>query len=132
MVTVDVAGGVLCPPSPLDPDPVPPQAHKEQTLATKRIAASEAPWRHFRRMHQQPSARANEEMGANGNSAGCLRLLALAATEIVSVEEPPGVAEVGEKLHDAPAGNPEQANDTDPVNPSMADTRIPAVPVPPL
>jgi hypothetical protein len=61
-----------------------------------------------------------------------LLLLALAVSMIVNVEELPAVTEAGEKLHEAPAGSPEQANDTDPAKPSIADTRMLAVPVPPL
>lgn len=61
-----------------------------------------------------------------------LLLLALAVSMIVNVEELPAVTEAGEKLHEAPAGSPEHANDTDPAKPSIADTRMLAVPVPPL
>jgi hypothetical protein len=69
--------------------------------------------------------------GANGNRMRLL-LLALAESMIVNVEELPAVTEAEEKLHEAPAGSPEQANDTDPAKPSIADTRMLAVPVPPL
>jgi hypothetical protein len=51
---------------------------------------------------------------------------------MVIVEELPGVTALGEKLHDAPAGSREQANDTVPENPSIAPTVMLAVPDPPL
>jgi hypothetical protein len=48
------------------------------------------------------------------------------------MEELPAATEAGEKLHIAPEGNPEQMNETDPVNPFNAPTVMLAVPDPPL
>lgn len=76
-------------------------------------------------------ASAKDVTGANGNCTP-LRLLALAETVIVSVEGFPAVTEAGEKPHEAPAGRPEQANETEPENPSIAVTLIVLVPAPPL
>jgi hypothetical protein len=70
--------------------------------------------------------------GANGNRIVLLLLLAVAGTPIVSVEEPSAVTDVGEKLHVAPEGSPEQVNETDPANPFNAPTMMLALPDPPL
>ena len=44
---------------------------------------------------------------------------------------PGGYTFAGEKLHEAPAGNPEQANVTAEANPPCGDTEMVAVPLPP-
>jgi hypothetical protein len=79
----------------------------------------------------QQSATASTEPGNNGLE---LRWRAAVVVEVVTVSVveatvPDVVTVVGEKLHDAPEGNPEQLNDTAPPNAFCGVTKIVVVPL---
>ena len=129
-VRVDVTGCEFCPPPPPEPEPPLPQpVSKGSITANTTITSGRLLKRRRKPIH--PRASATEVTGANGNRVWFL-LIALAGTAMVIVEELPGVTALGEKLHDAPVGSPEQANDTEPVNPSVPLTVMLAVPELPL
>jgi hypothetical protein len=55
-------------------------------------------------------------------------LAAVVTVSVVEAAEPDGVTVAGEKLHDAPEGNPEQLNETAELNPFRGATEILVVP----
>ena len=58
-----------------------------------------------------------------------LALVLAVKVSVVEVAAPDGVTAAGEKLHVVPAGNPEQLNDTDELNPFTGETEIVLVPL---
>jgi hypothetical protein len=86
------------------------------------------PRRRFRPKQQKRSAAADTgtdglELLAGGVDAAVVTVM------VTAVTVPDGVTSPGEKLHDAPTGNPEQVNEIGEENPFFGATRILAVPL---
>jgi hypothetical protein len=130
-VTVDVTA-VDPPPPPDGPPPEDPLPHAVRMLRVIRPTAKSAKScrrRRFLRPMQQKAA-ANSASGNNGLDWRC-RAAADAGAVTVSVVDvvPGGVTVAGEKLHDAPAGRPEQANETAESKPPTGVTETVIVPL---
>jgi hypothetical protein len=126
-VTVEVTGGAVDDPD--DPPPQPLRRFKPAALSAR--SSSTCSRRRFLIPNPQ-SAMAKADSGSTGNP---LRRSCAVAADVVIVTDvdtvPGGVTLAGEKLHEAPAGNPEQPNVTAEANPPCGDTEIVAVPLPP-
>jgi len=79
----------------------------------------------------QQSAAANTEPGNNGLALrwSAAVVVAVVTVSVVETTAPDVVTVAGEKLHDAPEGNPEQLNDTAPPNAFCGNTKIVVLPL---
>jgi hypothetical protein len=128
-VTVEVTG-VDPEPPPLPPPP-PPQPLNRLRPTTLTVSRRSICKRHRFFQPKQHSATAS---AAAGNSWRWLRARAgvveeVATVSVVEAAAPDGVTVAGEKLHDAPAGKPEQANVTLELNPPSSCTVMVVVPL---
>lgn len=125
-------GGGFCPPPP-PPLPDPPHALSENRPTVTATMKSENNCGHRFLKPNQPRASATEVTGTKGIRAGPLLLTfeLVATVKVVEIDAPPGVTVEGEKLHDAPAGSPEHANDTAWLNPLSGAMLTWVVAVPP-
>jgi hypothetical protein len=127
-VTVEVTGvGVD---GPDDPPPQPLRRPKPAALSAKSKSIGK------RRRFLNPNQQSVMAKAVSGSIGSPLPRCSAVAADVVTVTEvdavPGGVTLAGEKLHDAPAGRPEeQANETAEANPPCADTEMVAVPLPP-
>jgi hypothetical protein len=129
-VTVTVDGsGLTCTPHPVTkPSPTRPAAIKSIICKLRR----------FLKPRKQHSTHASAEPGNSGlrllRSAAVVEVVVIVSC-VVEAAPPDGVTGVGEKLHVAPEGNPEQVNVTAELNPfcgvtvTMSVTLCPAVTV---
>ena len=95
-------------------------AHRIQTLHRRRF---------LRRMKHNVSAMPATGVYWNGLGSWFIALILVVNVSVVEAVAPDGVMGVGEKLHDVPAGKPEQLNDTDELNPFCGVIRIVLVPL---
>jgi hypothetical protein len=127
-VTVDAVAAVVVA-EEFDHTPRLQPAHRLSPSATSTNAIIFKPRRFFQ--PNQQSATASTEPGNNGLELR-RRAAVVVAVVIVSVVEtsaPDVVTVAGEKLHDAPEGNPEQLKDTAPPNAFCGVTKIVVVPL---
>ena len=104
----------------------PPQAVRETRLS---VAAAHRMQTHcklqfLRRTKQNVSARQATGVYWNGLGSWYFALVLAVNVSVVEAVVPDGVTVAGEKLHDVPAGKPEQLKDTDELNPFCGVTRI--------
>ena len=123
-VTVDVDSVEVCEVN-LAPPPQPMHKLAPKATSTSSICTS----RRFFHPKQQ-NATANTEPGTHG--LGLWRELAVVVevdtVRVVAATAPEGVTVAGEKLHDAPVGNPVQLNETGEANEFSGVTWTVAVP----
>jgi len=129
-VTVEVTGCVPPPPPP-PPDPPLPHPLNKPSPPKPTITTSINNRRRFLNPKQQTAT----AIAAPGNRAPEPRRTSAVDEDVatVSVVEvvPGGVTVAGEKLHVAPAGSPEQLNETAALNPLAGVTVTVVVPLPP-
>jgi hypothetical protein len=127
-VTVELTGGAFD-----DPDEPPPQPLRmSKPAALSARSNSTCSRRRFLNPNPQ-SATAKADSGSIGNPLGRFCAVAAEVVMVTAVEVVPGgVTLAGEKLHDAPAGRPEEhANETAEAKPPCGDSEMVAVPLPP-
>ena len=122
-VTVDVVGGG----GPPDDPPPPPQLARRASPRTPAATKGTTPRRLLQPTRQ--SAKANADPGNNDNQprGGAKAAIEVETVSVVEATPPDGVTLVGEKLHDAPAGRPEQLKVTVEANPFTGVTDTVAV-----
>ena len=97
----------------------PPQAlrqNRPRVAATHRIQ-TEQQRRFLNRTKQKVNAKAATGMDPIGVGGWVLALVLAVRVSVVEAAVPGGITVAGEKLHDVPAGNPEQLNETAESNP---------------
>lgn len=109
-VTGCTGGVVDVVPPPLPPHPLRSPSPMKTTASTNR------PWKRRRFLKPNPHRMAaSAASGRNGRGLLCIADVAVEVATVSVVDAaavPAGVTVAGEKLHDAPDGRPEQANDT--------------------
>ena len=109
----------------------PPQAPRQTRLSVAVAHRIQNGYKRRFLRRARPRASTRVATGAHPNGAGnWLLALGLAVrVNVVEAAAPDGATVAGEKLHDVPAGKPEQLNDTDELNPYCGLTRIVLVPL---
>jgi hypothetical protein len=123
-VTVDETGGGVDIAEELPPQPL------SRLSPTTLTASNNSICKRRRFLHpRQHSATANIDPGSSGRPL-LWSSAVVESVDTVSVVEvvPGGITVVGEKLHDAPAGNPEQLNETAELNPYSGVTVMVVLP----
>ena len=127
-VTVEVTGGGVEDDPPVE---CPPQPESRLRPATPTASSTNVCNRRRLPKPKQHSATARVEYGSSG-LVSRWRVAVVAEVVTVSVVEvaaPDGVTVAGEKLHDAPLGNPEQLNETGELKPFWGVTETAVVPL---
>ena len=122
-ITVTVDGGEV------DHTPTLQLVHRLNPSATSTSGTIRRPRRFFQ--PKQQNATASTEPGNNGLGLRWRAAIvgAVVTVSVVEATAPDIVTVAGEKLHDAPEGNPEQLNDTAPPNAFCGVTKIVVVPL---
>ena len=113
------------------PPPLPlPQPAMMPRLATARIINADSPLKR-RRKKKQPIKTAIDTppIRPSGSRSVVAVVVAVEIVNVVVAALPEGVTVAGEKLHDAPAGSPEQAKETAAENPFCGATETVAAPL---
>jgi hypothetical protein len=108
---------------------VPQPVHRLSPTAKQASSSRCMPRRFFQ--PKQQTAIAITEPGNNGLGSRWRAAVigAVVTVSIVEVAPPEGIKVAGEKLHDAPAGNPEQLNEMAESNPLFGVTKTVVVPL---